>query len=569
MKRFILSMSASFCAFILLIVLSCFCISVYKLEMQKQAVHLMQFFSEYVKEAEIRGENIESENLIGHLSEMADCRVCLFSKEGNLLIDSDITGSKAPNLYSATNTIRTKNRSISGSVFCSVSFQDKQYYLNEFSSFKADNGQSFIICASLPLSGFGNLLLIRKAIILTGCVLLIITILVYMFWQKAIDQKTIFKTESNNGLINKIKQVELYANERISMLSTILANMDSGIILFGVDCSILMMNPRAQFLTGAKSSLFFPHRPNPELEYPPVMNTILEMVRISMASKKTFKQDLHTDDGKILSIRTDVVYSKYIPYTFYGIQAFVTDVTEKRLMEKIRNEFVSNVSHELRTPLTLISGFAETLQNWRELDDEDCERALEIIDIESKRLKHMISQLLDLSHIESRIGSNKLSPIDPIKTVKSLSSAIQALAEKHNVGFKIDLTREKTKIFGNENSIAQIVTNLCENAVKYTPPGGHVLLSVKKEAKHLIIMVKDNGIGIPESEITHIFERFYRVEKSRNTKHGGSGLGLSITKALVDELGGSISVKSILHSGSIFIVRLPLLLDKLPKKKAN
>ena len=125
----------------------------------------------------------------------------------------------------------------------------------------------------------------------------------------------------------------------------------------------------------------------------------------------------------------------------------------------------------------------------------------------------MISQLLDLSHIESRISSNKLSPIDPIKAVKSVSSAMQALAEKHNIDFKIDLTRGKAKIFGNENSIAQIVTNLCENAIKYTPSGGNVLLSVQKGKKDITILVRDNGIGIPESEIFHIFERFYRVEK--------------------------------------------------------
>jgi len=565
MKRFILSMAVPVCAFAFLVVLSYFCISAYTSEIQKQAVHLMQVLDEYVNEAKLRGENIESKTLIWHLSEMVDCRVCLFSEEGNLLVDSDKTGSKPPDLYSSVKTIKTRNGFISDS----ISYQGNQYFLNEFSSLETDNDNSFIICASLPLSDFGNLLLIQKAIILTGCVLLIITALFYMFWQKSFTHKTIGITESSNGLINKIKQIELYSNERISLLSTVLTNMDSGIILFGTDCSILMMNPRAQFLTGAKSSLFFPDWPNPELEYPPVLITILEMVRNSMASKRTFTQDLYTEDGKVLSIRIDIVYSKYIPYTFYGTQVFITDVTEKRRMEKIRDEFVSNVSHELRTPLTLISGFAETLQNWRELDEKDCERALEIIDIESKRLKHMISQLLDLSHIESRIGSNKLSPIDPIEAIKSVSSAIQALAEKHNIDFKIELTSEKAEIFGDKTSIVQIVTNLCENAIKYTPSGGNVLLSVQKGIKILSILVKDNGIGIPESEIPHIFERFYRVEKSRNTKHGGSGLGLSITKGLVDELGGNISVKSRLHSCSTFIVRLPLLSERLPEKKAT
>lgn len=559
MKRFILSMLAPVCAFIFLVVLSFFSISVYKSEVQDQTVRLMQVFDEYVREAKLREENIESETLIGHLSTMADCRVCLFSKYGKLLVDSDKTGSDVPNLYSVTNMYKTRNRIISDSISYYISHQDNQYLLNAFSPLKIDSSNSFIICVSFQLSGLSNLLLIQKGIILTGCVLLIITALFYILWNKTVSYKTVAITESNNELINKVKQTELYANERISLLSTILTNMDSGIILFNVDCSILMMNHRAQSLTGAKSSLFFPDKPKPPLEYPPVLIAVMEMVRDSMDSKMTIKRDLHTDDGRILSIRTDVVYSKYIPYTFCGVQAFISDVTEKRRAQKIKDEFVSNVSHELRTPLTLISGFIETLQNWRELDPEDCERALEIIDIESKRLKHMISQLLDLSHIESRIGANKLKPIDPIKTIKSVSSALHALAEKHNIDLKFEFNSEKAKIFGNENSIAQIVTNLCENAIKYTPSGGKVLISVQKEAKYLTILVKDNGIGIPESEIPLIFERFYRVEKSRNKKRGGSGLGLSITKALVDELGGDISVSSRLHSGSTFVVRLPLL----------
>ena len=565
MKRFILSMLVPVCAFIFLVVLSFFCISVYKSEVQKQAIHTMEVLDDYISKAKANGESIDSRTFITRLSEIADCRVCLFSGEGNLLIDSDTTGSKDPDPYSAVNTTETKNGVISDS----ISYQDNQHFLNEFSYFKSDNANSFIICASFPLSRFNNLLLIQKSIILGGCILLITAVLFYGLWQKALSSKTIGITKSNNGLINKIKKIELYANERISLLSTVLANMESGIILFGTDCSILMMNPKAQSLTGAKSSLFFPHRPNPELEYPPVLIAILKMVRNSMSSKKTLIQDLHTDDGKILSIHIDIVYSKYIPYTFYGTQAFITDVTEKRRMEKIKDEFVSNVSHELRTPLTLISGFAETLQDWRELDDKDCERALEIIDIESKRLKHMISQLLDLSHIESRIGANNLVPIDPIETIRSIISTIQALSEKRNINFKIELASEKAEILGDKVSIVQIVSNLCENAIKYTPSGGNVLLSVQKEKNHLVILVKDNGIGIPESEIPHIFERFYRVEKSRNTKRGGSGLGLSIVKGLVDELGGDISVKSRLHYGSTFTVHLPLLCKEVTEGKTK
>ena len=559
MKRFILSIFVSACAFIFLIILSFFESYLYLSEMQNQAGHLVQFLNEYVVEAAKKGVNIGSDELMKHLSSAADCRVCLFSDDGSLLADSDTTGAKTPELFFPINTIKTKKEIITSS----VSKQNGQYVVSDFYPVEIDNKKSYVICVSLPLNGYDKFLFIQKVGILTGCILLILTVVFYTFWRKALKSKETNSSETVIDLENQINQIKFYSNERISLLSTVLTNMDSGIILFGLDCSILMMNPKAKRLTGAKSSLFFPNQSNLEAEYPSILSKIRDMVQNSMVTKKAFVKDLQTDSGKTLAIRTSVVYSKYIPFTLYGAQAFVTDVTEQRRMEKIKDEFVSNVSHELRTPLTLISGFAETLQNWKSMETKDCERALKIIDIESNRLKRMISQLLDLSHIESRIDADQLGPIDPIKVIQSVSSAIQALAEKRKIHFKFDLSNEKVQIMGDKISIVQIVTNLCENAIKYTPVGGAVLLSVQIKKNNLIVLVQDNGIGIPESETQRIFERFYRVEKSRNMKHGGSGLGLAITKGLVDELGGQISVESRLNVGSTFMVSFPLHKDNL------
>ena len=559
MKRFILSIFVSACAFIFLIILSFFESYLYLSEMQNQAGHLVQFLNEYVVEVAKKGVNIGSDELMKHLSAAADCRVCLFSDDGSLLADSDTTGVKTPELFFPINTIKTKKEIITSS----VSKQNGQYVVSDFYPVEIDNKKSYVICVSLPLNGYDKFLFIQKVGILTGCILLILTVVFYTFWRKALKSKETNSSETVIDLENQINQIKFYSNERISLLSTVLTNMDSGIILFGLDCSILMMNPKAKRLTGAKSSLFFPNQSNLEAEYPSILSKIRDMVQNSMVTKKAFVKDLQTDSGKTLAIRTSVVYSKYIPFTLYGAQAFVTDVTEQRRMEKIKDEFVSNVSHELRTPLTLISGFAETLQNWKSMETKDCERALKIIDIESNRLKRMISQLLDLSHIESRIDADQLGPINPIKVIQSVSSAIQALAEKRKIHFKFDLSNEKVQIMGDKISIVQIVTNLCENAIKYTPVGGAVLLSVQIKKNNLIVLVQDNGIGIPESETQRIFERFYRVEKSRNMKHGGSGLGLAITKGLVDELGGQISVESRLNVGSTFMVSFPLHKDNL------
>lgn len=558
MKRFILLIFVSACAFVFLIVMSFIESSVYLNEIQKQAGHLVQFLNKYVIEAVKQGENVSSDALIKHLSSSADCRVCLFSDDGSLLADSDTTGAKKPELNFPINTVKTKN----GIISSSVTNRNNQYVVSDFYPVEIDD-HAYVICISLPLDGYEKFIFMQKAGIACGCVLLMLTIVFYACWRNAKKNKIQPGLETMTDLENQINQIKYYSNERISLLSTVLTNMDSGIILFGVNGSILMMNPKAQVLTGAKSSLFFPNRKNLEAEYPAVLSEIKRMVQNSITQNKVLTQDLQTDSGKTLAIRTSVVYSKYIPFTLYGAQAFVTDVTEQRRMEKLKDEFVSNVSHELRTPLTLISGFAETIQNWKSMEEKDCERAVKIINIESNRLKHMISQLLDLSHIESRINADQLNPIDTVEVIKSIRSAIYALAEKRTIDFQMNLTHENAKIMGDKISIVQIVTNLCENAIKYTPRGGTVLLSVHREQKALVISVQDNGIGIPNSELERIFDRFYRVEKSRNMKHGGSGLGLAITKGLVDELGGQISVVSNLNVGSTFTVRFPALNDTL------
>jgi len=557
MKRIFLFMTIPVCAFLLLVAFAFVGVEIYLSGMRQSAVHLMHTLREYANKAEQKGQSIESEAFIRSLSEAAGLRVTLFSGEGKLLADSDSAGLKPPDFFPAVNMMSLEN----GIISYSISSYGNLYVLNQFTTIPSESADhtSYIICASIPLVGYDKLLLVRNAVIIAGGVLLAAAALFCLLWTKSSKRRTVAVPESGQGLIRKINQIELYANKRISMLSTALSNMDSGIILFGPDCSILMMNPKARSLTGAKSSLFFPDQANRESEYPPVLTAILDMVRESMQRNQSLLRDLHTEDGKILSVHTNIVYSKYVPYTFYGVHASITDVTEKRKMEKVRDEFVSNVSHELRTPLTLISGFAETLQDWKKLNREDFKRAIEIINTESRRLKHMISQLLDLSRIESRHGTQRHSVIDPVHTVRSVVSSISALAEKHQVRFEAVFPDQSAEMFGDEASVVQIVTNLCENAIKYTPSGGHVSLTVFRDGLHLCIRVADDGIGIPEAEIPHIFDRFYRVEKSRNTKYGGSGLGLSITKALVDDLGGSISVESRLHAGSTFTVRLPLL----------
>ncbi|ARP49474.1 MULTISPECIES: ATP-binding protein [Caproicibacterium] len=557
-KHSIFFIAASACLLVLLTTLSFWIRTLYLADAQDKAAHLMRFADSYLTEERSSGKPLGLNKEAAKLASLTGNRTCFFSSSGEMLADSIPTGQDKPALYFPLSRIRGPKELVTSS----VSNQDGRYVVNEFYPIQLTSFTTAVLCMTVPLDALWKIHIIQFVMIGTGAAFFLASLIL---WKNRKDTQTARENEKprlNPSVRNHIDQMKYYYNERINLLSTVLTNTESGILFFDADGFVLLMNPKAQHLTGAKSSLFFPkHRASSDW-VSPVFSHVQAMARESMQQKKPQKEDLPTADGRIFFIRTTVVYSKYVPYTFSGIQVFITDVTEKRRMERIRDEFVSNVSHELRTPLTLICGFTETLQNRQDLDDEDCQHALEIIGIESNRLRHMISQLLDLSHMESRIDAGHLSPVDPIEAVEPLCASFIVLAEKKNITFSSSLPHLGRKIFGDKTSLAQIVTNLCENAIKYTQDGGKVTLSAQANDRDFIFQVKDNGIGMDQSEIPHVFERFYRVEKSRNTKRGGSGLGLAITKELVDELGGRISVYSKLNEGSTFTVRFPVTEEK-------
>ncbi len=230
----------------------------------------------------------------------------------------------------------------------------------------------------------------------------------------------------------------------------------------------------------------------------------------------------------------------------------IRDITKIRKLEEIRYQFVSNVTHELRTPLTSIQGFVETLKEGAINNKDVALRFLDIIDIETKRLNMLIQDILFLSEIENA-SQRKLEQTEVTKITKEVISLLekQAIAKNIAMSFdnKDDLILENT----NNNDIKQLMINLVSNAIKYTDQG-EILISTQVTEKGKMIKVKDTGIGIPKDSIPHIFERFYRVDKSRSRKSGGTGLGLSIVKHIVSLYGGTISVESEEGKGSIFIV---------------
>ena len=223
--------------------------------------------------------------------------------------------------------------------------------------------------------------------------------------------------------------------------------------------------------------------------------------------------------------------------------------------ENKRHQFVSDASHELKTPLASIKLLSDSiLQN--DMDMETVKEFVGDIGNEADRLNRMSTKLLSLSRIESQVdGDCEIVEIAP--TIERVLKMLSVIAEKNLVTITCDLAHN-CPILILEDDLYQIVFNLVENGIKYNRSGGTLHLSVRREEDNAILQIADTGVGVPEESIPHLFERFYRVDKARARKSGGSGLGLSIVRNMVERNGGSITVTSILGEGSTFTVTFPI-----------
>ena len=236
------------------------------------------------------------------------------------------------------------------------------------------------------------------------------------------------------------------------------------------------------------------------------------------------------------------------------------DTTDVQRMDKMRADFVANASHELKTPITAIRGFAETLIEDEAIERQTQQRFIRKIHGQSIRLSDLVSELLALSRLESNDAAFN-TQVDLQQIVQRVCDNLQAVAQGHQVILDLDTEGQPIILLGDENALSQMVTNLVDNAIKYTPAMGHVHVVIKVDASTALLSIKDDGIGIDEANQERIFERFYRVDKARSQSLGGTGLGLAIVKHIVQSHKGSLKLKSKLNQGSTFVIKIPLASD--------
>ncbi|MEK4012732.1 HAMP domain-containing sensor histidine kinase [Peribacillus sp. FSL M8-0224] len=222
-----------------------------------------------------------------------------------------------------------------------------------------------------------------------------------------------------------------------------------------------------------------------------------------------------------------------------------------------RSEFLANISHELRTPISYLSGYASVIRKNLYNNDQEKEEYLAIIENEASRLTLLINDLFELSKMEENKIELYKEWIDVEELIEGVLNRSKLSANKKNVILKYEPGKHLKMILSDGMRLEQILTNLIENSIRYTNHGGIVITS-RANKDFVIITIKDSGIGIPPNDLPFIFERFYRVEKSRSRQMGGTGLGLAIVRELVNVLGGTIEVNSAVGQGTEFIITLPI-----------
>jgi two-component system phosphate regulon sensor histidine kinase PhoR len=292
---------------------------------------------------------------------------------------------------------------------------------------------------------------------------------------------------------------------------------------------------------------------------------ILELVRRALGGEEglSWEMEVGAGRGRVFAVTVSPVSAvspegAAAPPRPIGAVAVLHEITELRRLEQVRRDFVANVSHELKTPLTSIQGFAETLLGGALDDPQNSRRFVEIIRNHAVRLGRVTDDLLKLSRIEAGKLELEFQPVSLFDLAGGAVESARPRAERNQLSLSFDCAPDLAHVRGDANLLREVVQNLLDNAIQYTPAGGKIEVSAALTDGFAVVTVADTGIGIPEAEQARIFERFYRVDAARSRELGSTGLGLSIVRHIVEAHGGRVGVESAVGRGSKFFFTVPL-----------
>ncbi len=370
-------------------------------------------------------------------------------------------------------------------------------------------------------------------------------------------------SEEMTGLAGALNQMASQLQERLQTIvrqtteqQVVLSSMVEGVLAIDAGQRVITINQAAAELVG--NTLAHPLGRNlQEVVRNPDLRRFADRV---LASNQSIEDDvvLHGDPDRVLQIRGTALRDQQ-HRDGIGAVIVMSDVTHFRRLETIRRDFVANVSHELKTPITSIKGFVETLLDGALANPEDTERFLRIVATQADRLNAIIEDLLALSKIEQseRAADLVVEEVAIRDVLEAVLYDCQTKAAQREIQVRVDC-EDSLLVRINAPLLEQAVTNLLDNALKYSEQGSEVLVTAVENDSEVTIAVSDHGCGIDDEHLPRLFERFYRVDKARSRKLGGTGLGLAIVKHIVQAHQGRITVDSTPGVGSVFRIHLPL-----------
>ena len=359
-----------------------------------------------------------------------------------------------------------------------------------------------------------------------------------------------------NDLSFKIKEAQESTESERQRLDSVLRHMSDGVIATDRRGRIVIMNTAALDILNLKSE---------KVIGIPLLSILPLEEKVSFRELLETQQErlIHLeDDGEDSIIQCEFSVIQRESGFISGLVCVLTDVTEQQKIDRERRNFVSNVSHELRTPLTSIKSYTEALVDGAWENKEIAPGFLKVIETETERMMRMITDLLNLSRMDqNRLGLEK-EFINMNELVVHIVSRFEMVLQSEpyrdkNYRILTDITQRDLWVELDQDKITQVLDNIINNAIKYSPDGGRIIVRLMETHTDIIVSVSDEGLGISRKDIPHLFDRFYRVDKARSRAMGGSGLGLAIAQEVIQLHGGKIWVNSIENKGSTFFVSLP------------
>lgn len=376
----------------------------------------------------------------------------------------------------------------------------------------------------------------------------VIMVLIGYFNTKSVVKPVNNLIESAEKIANELKENLNEMGKQKKQIETILIHMTDGIIAFDMEGKIIHINP------AAKSLLQLDRQDNN-------FNKIFQKLNTDINLEKIVYLENWTSSEQRLNIGEKYVNLLFAPFQDEndkpaGVIVVIQDITQHVKLDNMQKEFVADVSHELKTPITSIMGYADTLLE-SEYDREMQAKFLGVISSEARRMARLVTDLLVLSRYDNKKITKEEVEFDLGDLTKKCIERLKFEIEKKNHHVECFVTANVPPVRADKYGIERVILNIITNAIKYTPENGIIKVYVGFVYNDAYIKIIDNGIGIPEQDLSRIFERFYRVDKARTREMGGTGLGLSIAKEILDQNNGSIDIKSEAGKGTEVVIRVP------------